>query len=376
VGTGAVMVNMVSGGNGTFLTWEQLKELQARGWGIASHSYWHTGNHWDPTQALAPADFRRELYWSQAMFAALLGDSRCPIHFVYPNGDPGYGRYLAEYGLLSATRVGGPCASVAPGSDLPQLGRAYLDEGPWKGKPAMQDFPAQRPADGALIIDFTHAMEADPASENHQRWSERLATIERRHGAGGDGSLWCAPTGTVVAYAKVAQAAKVAATAAGVRITVPDGLPGSALTIRADQVPEKAAIPVPAGGAVFRQGSSAWITTGPIGAAGLAAITPKLVLAYSGPVGEARFPKPVRVAAVRLRQMGEVAAGYALAITCTTPAGAVPLPLIGPDATLGGAWGRWRLLPTVPDGKPITASAVTVATDQALSAMEVWALAD
>jgi hypothetical protein len=91
VGTGAVMVNMVSGGNGTFLTWEQLKELQARGWGIASHSYWHTGNHWDPTQALAPADFRRELYWSQAMFAALLGGGRCPIHFVYPNGDPGYG---------------------------------------------------------------------------------------------------------------------------------------------------------------------------------------------------------------------------------------------------------------------------------------------
>jgi hypothetical protein len=75
VGTAAIVLGGINTGNSTRLSLEQINELKKNGWGIANHSYWHTGNHWDKSKFLKPEEFQRELFWSQALFAHLVGEA-------------------------------------------------------------------------------------------------------------------------------------------------------------------------------------------------------------------------------------------------------------------------------------------------------------
>ena len=96
----AVYPFVIGGENNTLLTWEQIRGLRDKGWGVSNHSYWHTGNHWEPKEFLDEAQMRRELFWSQAVLARFLSDgNEICRRFVYPSGDFHYGPFLAEYGL-------------------------------------------------------------------------------------------------------------------------------------------------------------------------------------------------------------------------------------------------------------------------------------
>jgi len=171
VGGAAVILGSINTGNSTGLTYEQLDQLKKSGWSFLDHSYWHSGNHWDPANFLKPEDFKRELFWSQTIFAELLNDGRGATHFVFPNGDYHYGPYLEAYGLRSATRVGGSSPHNLRDSKLNFLdfNRNYLDESVWSQQNnALSDLPAQ-PQAGDFIIDFTHGMDGDAQSANNKR---------------------------------------------------------------------------------------------------------------------------------------------------------------------------------------------------------------
>ncbi len=143
VGTAAVILGSLDAGNAAVLTYAQLNQLQKSGWGIANHSYAHSGNSWDPTQALQPADFARELFWSQAVYAERIGSGRGAVHFVLPNGYVDYIPYLQTYGLRSSSRVAGSSPRNVSDAkyNLLDLNRTYLDEGVWNQQRPASGFP-------------------------------------------------------------------------------------------------------------------------------------------------------------------------------------------------------------------------------------------
>ena len=129
VGTAAIMVCNMAGGNATVLSWADVKELLANGWDIANHSYWHTGCHWDKTKLLSPDQFRRELFWSQAVFSHYVyDDKRAPLTFVYPSGDYNYKPFMKEFNLLAGSPMAAPSGRMSMACsgarDRPGLSRA------------------------------------------------------------------------------------------------------------------------------------------------------------------------------------------------------------------------------------------------------------
>jgi hypothetical protein len=132
VGGAAVVVGSIAR-NRTSLGWEQLAELKNLGWSILNHSYWHSGVHWDKEKMNTPEEFRRELFWSQAVLATLVGEGRTGSHVVYPNGDYNYGPYLKEFGLRSGSRTSGSSLRnvLDPKLNLLNFTRNYLDDIPW-----------------------------------------------------------------------------------------------------------------------------------------------------------------------------------------------------------------------------------------------------
>lgn len=370
VGGAAVIALRAGTRNQTFLNWEQLRGLQKSGWGLLSHSYWHSGYGWEPKGALTPAQFRDELYWSQTIFAAERGNGRAPIHLVLPNGYTDYAPYLAAYGLRSASRVGGKPNHLGDSkNDFADMDRNYLDESVWSkpGDP-LAGFPAT-PATDDLIIDFTHGMEADPAAPNHTRWKARLDSIAGRFGSGGDDSMWCAPTGDVVAYTLAARGAKLETGPGRVTLRVPNGLPGTTLTIHLSGVTTP--ITAPPGATLYRRGPEVWITTPRIGLPGAPAPLPHLQCVYRGPVKTVTLAAPARIAGVRVLQQGEPKSGYMLGLTLVSPTGqSVPLSLPSP----GTNWGAWLLYPIVPNLPPVLSKTVQINADPSLSEMEVWAV--
>lgn len=358
VGGAAVFPLRVGTGSTAYLEGEQLRQLERQGWAVLNHGYAHIGNSWEPTGGLTPAQFREELYWSQVVLAAERESRRSPAHFVYPNGYLAYQPFLREVGLVSASRVAGK----PPLRDLYDLDRNYLDESVWsKQNDPLIGLP-RAPQEGQWVIDFTHGMEAEPTSANHRRWRERLRFLE----AQGD-ALWCAPTSAVVAYTQARQVAQVRPERGGLTILLPDTLPGSRLTLKLQGVP--AGVTAPPGAILYRQGETAWLTTPLLGKPDVA---PPAVLerVYTGPVRALSFPKPVRVAGVRLLQRGETKPGFRLTLTLATQGGSQTLA----DTPLKPNWGAWLLYALQPNTPAPLATGLTVSADPALTAMEVWAL--
>jgi hypothetical protein len=372
-------MNSLDTGNSTGLTYAQLEELKKNGWGIVNHSYWHTGNHWDPKAFLKPEDFRRELFWGQAVYAELIGNGRGAVHFVYPNGDFPYQDYLAEFGLQSASRVGAssPRNLNDPKANLKDWTRNNLDEGVWSKDSGPTWGLPDKPTPGDFIIDFTHGMNGDETSANNQRWVARLYYLSKNYGPGGDNSMWVAPSDEVVSYALAAKAAKVDVKADGVTVTLPDSLPGSALTLKLTGIPANASLAAPAGATLYRQGDTAWLTTPLIGLAGadlnkLAA--PRIHRIYTGAIKPITWEKPVAIAGVRIRQFGGGAPGFVLKMDITTPNGKTESLLPGGEAKLEPRWGSWILFPTIPDRPAPLAKALNVTPGKDLNDMEVWAV--
>jgi hypothetical protein len=375
VGGAAVMVQWVGTSNNTHLNWEQVRELERKGWGILNHSYWHTGNHWDPAQALKPADFRRELFWSRALLAGPPWDGPGDAHFVYPNGDYNFRPYLAEFGIRSASRVGGTCRTLlADAEAFSDLDRNYLDESVWaKSGDPMLGFSKLGPKRGDLVIDFTHNVEPGPESANQRRWSERLSNIASRFGSTGSDTMWCAPTTEIIDYSLAARVAKAEVGKGRLMVHLPDTVPGSALTLKLTGLSEGSRLDAPPGGHLYRKGDQAWITTPWLGRRGASMPKPLVKLAYQGPVKNVTLDPPLAVAAVRLMQEGGAAP---LRIELVKPDGKAEPLVSGEGARVKPQWGCWLLFPTVPDRPSVVSKQVRVAPDPALKRMEVWVLAD
>lgn len=376
VGGAAVMVQWIGTSNSTHLNWEQLRELEDKGWGVLNHSYWHTGNHWDASQALKHADFRRELYWSRALLATRRPqDGPFDVHFVYPNGDFHYGPHLAEFGIRSASRVGGTCRTLtADASAFLDLDRNWLDEGVWaKSGDPLIGFPKAGPDRGDLVIDFTHEIEPKADSANQRRWNERLATIAAKFGAAGADTMWCAPTTEIIDYTLAARAARAEVSKGRLTVRLSDSVPGSALTLKLTGLSEQSALAAPPGGRLYRKGDRAWITTPRLGRRGPGGPGPSPRLVYEGPVQNVVLDRPLAIAAVRLMQAGEAAP---LRVELVAPDGTAEPLVSGERARVKPQWGTWLLLPTVPDRPAVVAKAIRAAADPALGRMEVWAIAD
>jgi hypothetical protein len=375
VGGAAVMVHWVGTSNDTHLNWEQIRELERKGWGVLNHSYWHSGNHWDPAQALKPADFRRELYWSRALLAGPPWDGPGDAHFVYPNGDYNFRPFLAEFGIRSASRVGGTCRTLlADAEAFRDLDRNYLDESVWaKSGDPLLGFPKVGPKRGDLVIDFTHGIEPGSDSANQRRWIARLSNIAARFGRSGADTIWCAPTTDVIDYTLTARVATLEASQGRLTVQLPDSAPGSALTLKLTGVSERSRLDAPPGGRLYRKGNQAWITTPRIGRRGAAMPKPPLKLLYQGPVKDVTLDRPHAVAGVRLMQEGGAAP---LRIELVKPDGSAE-PLVSDErARVKPQWGCWLLFPTVPDRPAVIAREVRVAPDPALKRMEIWVLTD
>ena len=377
VGGAAIILGSINTGNSTSLNYEQLDRLKKSGWSLLNHSYWHSGNHWDAANFLKPGDFKRELFWSQTVFAELLGDGRGATHFVFPNGDYHYSAHLEAYGLLSASRVGGVSSRNLSGSKLQLLDstRNYLDESVWSQQNALWELPA-KPQPGDFIIDFTHGMDGNAQSPNNKRWVERLNHIAKNWGAQGDNSLWVAPTDQVVNYSLAARAAKVTIAKGVLKVDLPVLAPASPLTLKISGLDEKTSLQMPPGAMFYRHKNTIWLTTPMIGKAGAPPLSPRVRRIYSGEIKNLVWDKPVAIAGVRIRQFGTGAKDFVLKIDAVTPNGKVESILPKGTEKLREVWGGWNLYPTLPDRPAIVARELRVTRGKDLNEMEVWAVQD
>lgn len=363
-------------GNNTFLTFDQLREIGKKGWAVANHSYSHKGRTYgDPPEILTPEQIKEELFWSQTLFAHELG--RAPTHFVYPNGYTAYSNSLGTFGMASGSSVGGKggVSLEKMGENFLSIPRHYLDEGHWtgqymKGEP-MAGFPANGPAEGDLIIDFTHNISPDPESANQKRWKERLDSISTQFGAGGADELWSAPTQDVIAYWRAAKAAEVALAPGKLSVSVPDALPGTPLTIRLEGVPPGTNIPVPPGGSLYRKGSTVWLTTPMIGTPGSAAPDPQVKRIYKGPPQPSIvLDSPQRIAAVRVRQHGDPAPDRQLKVDLTKPDGSAEN--FAAQTQQANYITATQLFSSIPNREAPLAKSIEITSIPSIKEVEIW----
>ncbi len=373
VGTAAIFPYRISG-NDSYLSWEQIATLLSNGWGIANHSYFHQGT---PDAPLTAEGYARELYWSQQVIGVLALGGRATSHMVYPNGDTHYADIMLDYGVNSGSRVGGT-SSVDLGSaslDLTDFPRNYLDEGYWTNwgsSDAKYGLPGAEPGVGSLILDFTHNVDPNTGSANHQRWVARLDYLASTFGKDGNDSLWCAPSTAVFDYAAAAKVAAVEAGSGTLRVTIRDDIAGSPLTIELDGVAEDAVVTAPEGGVLYRSGTKVWLTTPLIGQAGVALPGPALKRVYSGPVSEVTLDAPQEIAGVRLHQMGEAPAEFSFDVILEHPDASTE---VLASATPGAGWGVWHVFDALPGKDAVLASKVRLsATHESFEALEVWAI--
>lgn len=378
VGSVAAIVSGI-GYNETNVDWNDLKALVDAGWGVMNHSFDHRGRSWGEGGKLSDEEIAVDACWSQAILASGAG-GRLPTGAVYANGYTDYNRHdaLAKAGIVIATRVGGSSTRdvTDPAVKWLDFPRNYLDEGVWsgsgKGDP-MAQFPgavAAGPPAKSLIIDFTHGIEQQPAHVNHQRWLSRLQTIERNWGAGGSDALWCAPTAEVADYVHAAEAATVRVAGGRLTVSLPDAVPGSALTLRITGISASAAVKPPAGGALYRQGDAVVLTTPCIGRPGGRSTLPRLVSVYDGPAKDVRFDKPVEVAGVTLGVRGSPKAAETYRVSLRTALGDRQ---IGERELTAGKWvvGS-QLCAVMPQAQPILATGVVLQSVPELQHLVVW----
>lgn len=374
VGGAAVIVLRTGTPNNTFLNWEQLRTLRSLGWDVLNHGYAHIGNSYEPNGALNAGQLRRELLWSQAIAAAELGDGRAPTHFVYPNGYTAYEAHLSEFGLRSSSRVAGRSRGNVddPGFVPADLNRNYLDESVWaKANNPLAGLPAA-PKTGDFVLDFTHGMEADPASPNHRRWQIRLEHLASHYGQAGEDSMWSAPTSEVVNYTLARKSARLQCERGQLRLTLPEATAGTRLTVHLTGVRSETPLSAPPGGALYRRGDEAWVTTPVLGLPGAPLPLPHVKRLYRGPLRTVQFDRPERIAGVRVLQQGKPAPGYRLKIDLAKDAGGESLT----DADPGTNWGSWLLFATVPEREAPLARRVEITADPSLKELEVWGISE
>lgn len=372
---GAAIIGLRTGTlNNTFLSWDQLRSLRSSGWSVLNHGYWHSGYSWDPKGAITAEQIRRELFWNQAVIAEELGGDAAPAHLVLPNGYTPYSAHLREFGLRSASRVSGASTANTRGGGfkLEDLNRNYLDEGFWAPtKDALAGLP-KAPRSGDLIIDFTHGMDGSPESPNNRRWRERLRWLASHFGAGGEDTLWCAPTDEVVSYVLARDAALLRAERGRLTVSVPRGLPGTRLTVRLMGIDPKTRLEAPPGARLYRRDDQVWLTTPLIGKSGAPLAEPRVRRVFRGPVKSLTLEKPQRVAAVRVLQHGKAAPGFALSIDLLHVDKSTSLV----QSPIADNWGAWLLYPTVPGGPAPLTDGIRITPDPCLKEMEVWAVTD
>lgn len=380
VGGLAVIVNAV-GANDTIVNWDDLKAMTSAGWGVINHSLSHSGRSWgDEAGRLNDEQIKEDGFWSQALIAYGMGTNRAPTGYVYANGYMDYNRggVLAGLGVRIATRVGGQTPADVTSGEINWLdyGRNYLDEGTWaadqKGDP-MSGIPVLD-GDGPVnrfVIDFTHGIEQKADSANQQRWRTRLKTISERWGATGKDNMWCAPTGEVADYLRAVRSAKVVAGRDKLTVTIPDDMPGTALTIRLTGIPEKAPLTAPPGGVLHRKGDTVWVTTPLIGEAGSPSPLPGLRQVYAGPPGEIKLDKACDVVGVAVQIGHELPFKFSYRVMLRTATG--ERQLVEKQMPAGWFVGT-NFHAIVPNGAPITATGVTLAPQPGIKKVVVWAV--
>ncbi len=376
---GAAIIVLRVGGNEHHLSWDDCRALRDAGWGIINHSYFHRGRLGENGDKLSPEDIRFDLFWSQTLIAHEVGDGRAATHFAYPYGNSVYQKYLGEFGMVSGSRTAGksirhPYNDGAIHLDYP---RNNIDEKAWSGSrgnsEVLWQFPdGDGPAEGQLVLDFTHAIEP-PGTQNNKRWEKRLEFIGRTFGAAGKDNVWSASNNEIFSYVKARQQANVVVDAEGVRVSLPDGAPGSRLTLKITGIDPGADLPTPDGALVYRQGNTVWVTTPVIGEAGAAIPQPRVRRVYKGPMQSVQFDHPVQVAAVRLHQTGDPSEGFVLRVDAQLADGS-SRSLLPEMVDLRWGNGVWRLYGPVPNAPAVTATAVEVNHDQCFREMEIWAL--
>jgi hypothetical protein len=375
VGSVALWTMMI-GANSTFLEEEDIRGLVARGWGMANHSYTHRGRTYgNPPEPLTLEEMRWELYWSQTVIASILG-GRAPSHFVYPNGYTAYKEAVQEAGLYSGSLVSGNGGRnlMKESGDLFLIPRNYLDEGSWvnSGKSDPMWGFEKDPAEGDLVIDFTHGI--TPDSPNFERWVNRLEGIAKKYGKDGDSSFWSAPTQDIIHYRAAAKRAEVEVAAGALRVTLPEDAPGSALTIVLDGLGETDDLPVPEGGVVHRQGTRAWITTPMLGQPGLPPPQPYARKIWEGEPGECVLPTPSRLAGIRILRAGNPGTEFSMKAAYRTLDGAEH---ILAEKVLAPKWtGGYAVYSTVPGQDAPVVTSVSVTPHKIFKKMEVWVVAE
>jgi hypothetical protein len=378
----------LDGGNTAYLTWAEIRRLHDRGWGVVNHSYWHSGNHWDPKEFLTEDQFRRELFWSQAVFGHFIWDGKQTCcHFVFPSGDSHYGPHLAEFGLLTrpvATRQGNsltaPAMPFDAASKWRRCRRNNLDHAAWvkSGGEPMAAFPQPAPAPGELVVDFTHGIAA-PGTDNYRNWETRLSTIEQRYGIKGDDSLWCAPTAEILAYHELAKTARAEMAKGTLTVTFPEKIPPSSLTLilTCDPAMSGSIVPPP-GGLVFRHGTTLWLTTPPLGKPWPLPPSPRVAPVHRLPFApDITLPAPVSLAAVRILQRGGPATSFVPKITLIDEHGAehdLDLAPLLRWCPVKSRWGNWLLFPVVPDHPAPLVKGLRMAADPCFKEVEIWAV--
>ncbi len=371
VGSAAVFTKRIAG-NTAYVDFDALRALQAAGWGVANHSYAHTGSAAAP---LTPAQIREDHYWSQTVFAAELGRGRASSHFVYANGWIGYAgptagdySYFAEFGFRGGTRAGGtsPRNLLAPNCDVRNFKRSNLD-GLNTADP-LRDFAAPTPGD--FIVELTHSLDPVEGSENRNAWTARLTHLAATYGAGGDDSVWSAPSAVVFDHVAAARVATVAIVPGRVCLTLPDTAPGAALTVKLTGIPPASVIAAPPGGLVHRDGNTVWLTTPFLGQPGSPAPFPRVERIYRSFVQDLFFAPAGRIAGIQIHQQGT--APDPLVIDLSTETG----PRNFATATgLGSNWGDRKLFAAVPTlgltDLPRT-TAIRITTNNALKELSVW----
>jgi predicted transcriptional regulator len=381
VGGIAVIVAAVQA-NDSSVTWDDLNFIRRGGWGVLNHSLTHSYVHWDPKpeSKITEAQAREDAYWGQCLLAIKSETGRAPTAAVYANGTVDYNKNgaLSDMGIGLATRVGasGTMDVKSPKLNLMDFPRNFLDEGPWKeggkGDPlhGIPNAKADGPKTDSFVIDFTHNIDRNEGSENQKRWTERLNTIATKWGAAGKDNVWVAPTDAVGDYLRAAKAATVTVTAGKLNVTIPDELPGTALTLKLSGVKAQG-LKAPEGGALYQKDDTVWLTTPMMGIPG--AMMPKLVCVYEGKPSSLTFDRPIKVAGVGISFLGQVETGTTFPLSLVTADGNKDLPV----EPFGGKWmSGLRLYPVAPASEPLLATGLIIESRKGMSKLLVWALDD
>ncbi len=382
-GSVAIMVCNMDGGNNTVLSWGDVKFLRERGWDITNHSYWHTGCHWDKSKILSPDQFKRELFWSQALFSHFVyDDKQAPLSFVYPSGDYNYKPFLKEFNLVAGSRVSGSSAAsfLSPDFNVLEIGRSNLDNlGTEKNKDPMGHFPKGNIIPGTMHTDFTHGINTGKDSDNYNAWQSRLKCIAEKYGRDGADNLWCAPKSELVKYILAAKSAKIDATAGKITLTLPANTIATRLTIIVEGIPENINLDPPPGGIIYRRGDKTWLTTPVIGKPNPIP-GPEIKIGYEGTFAPViKFPAPMKVAAVRILQQGKFVEGFIPKISFILPDGGkqeLNVEKIHKWILTTSKWGFWCLYPLLPEETAVLAGGVELAPDPAFKKVEVWVVKD